>query len=115
MTLGAPAGAAVRLGRGRGPLIICEGIETCLSCMQLWGLPGWSALCANGVASLAIEGLPDEIVIAADNDPAGRRAAGDLHQRVNATGRRASVLIPEARLKDFNDVLRSTVSARRTR
>jgi hypothetical protein len=111
MILGSFLGGALRLGsvcdhpRGR-PLIIGEGLETVMSAMQLWRLPGWSALCANGVASLDIVGLPDEIVIAADNDPVGLRAAGDFHQRVNATSKRARVMIPDARHKDFNALLR---------
>jgi hypothetical protein len=112
MILGPYTGGAVRLGQGRGPLIVGEGIETVLSAMQLWGLAGWAALCANGMASLTVEGLPDAIVIAADNDPAGLRAAGDLHLRVTASGKRSRVLIPQEGFNDFNDVLRAAIGAK---
>jgi hypothetical protein len=109
MLLGAFTGGAVRLGGGPGPVVIGDGIETVLSAMQLWGLPGWAALCAHGVESLCIDGLPDEIVIASDNDRKGRRAASNLRQRLAARGKRSRVLIPSGGLNDFNDVLRAIV------
>jgi hypothetical protein len=115
MILGSCTGGAVRLGQGRGPLIVGEGIETVLSAMQQWGVPGWAALCANGMASLAVDDLPDDIVIAADNDPAGLRAAGDLHHRATARGKRARVMIPQMGLNDFNDVLRAGIGAQGAR
>jgi hypothetical protein len=64
------------------------------------------------MASLAVDDLPDEIVIAADNDPAGLRAAGDLHHRVTARGKRSRVMIPQEGFNDFNDVLRAAIGAK---
>jgi putative DNA primase/helicase len=103
-------GGAVRLAPYRPdcPLILGEGIETLHSAMRLFGLPGWAALCANGLVSLH---LPDEIrriVIAADNDVggAGQRAARDAAWIWGGEGRGVRVSLPSVPGTDFNDVIK---------
>lgn len=102
----------MRLGQPDGIMVIGEGIETVLSAMQLWGLPGLSALSASGLAKLCVDELPSRMVLAADRDPAGLRAAADLRQRLAARGKHTRVLIPDAGMNDFNDLLRFMPSGR---
>jgi DNA primase len=88
-------------------LVIGEGVETVLSAMQIFGLPGWSAIYAGNLKR-TME-LPPAVrrgVIAADNDLAGRQAAAGAHQRWTVEGRQFRVIMPTAAGADFNDVLR---------
>jgi putative DNA primase/helicase len=52
MMLGLSGGCAVRLRAAPGPLLIGEGIETCLSAMQATGHATWAALSTSGVRAL---------------------------------------------------------------
>jgi putative DNA primase/helicase len=110
MMLGPCRGGVVRLSRADEMMVVGEGIETVLSAMQLWGLAGLAALSANGLAALDVNILPDEVVVAADHDPAGLRAAADLQQRLIAKGKTARVFVPHSGFNDFNDILRSRLS-----
>ena len=107
-TCGPVKGGAIRLAphRPEAELLIAEGIESTLSAMHLFGLPGWAALCASGIEALE---LPDDVrsvVIAADHDANGRgqRAALSARERWTAEGRAVRILLPNAG-EDFNDVL----------
>ncbi len=106
MMLGDCSGRAARLGSASDPLILGEGIESVLSAMQLWGLPGWAALSSGGLSSLAVDQLPEQIIIAADCDRAGIEAAYRLQQRLHASGRQVRVFKP-ASGNDFNDHFRT--------
>jgi len=48
--------------------------------------------------------LAAEVVVGADPDPAGRRAALDAAQGWRAEGRKVRIAVPEG--GDFNDLLR---------
>jgi putative DNA primase/helicase len=89
-------------------LIIAEGIETTLSAMQIFGLPGWSAVFAGGLKTLELPPEVREIVIAADNDESGIGWDNALaaEERWLAEGRSVRVVIPPVPGTDFNDVLR---------
>jgi hypothetical protein len=110
-TCGPVKGGAIRLAPHRAgvELLIGEGIESTLSAMQLFGLPGWAAICAIGIEALD---LPDDvrrIVIAADNDlnGVGQRAALSARERWATEGRAVRILLPPNPGEDFNDVLLS--------
>jgi putative DNA primase/helicase len=110
-SLGPVGGGAVRLARHRPglELLVGEGIETILAAMQMFGLPGWAAICASGIAALP---LPDEVrtvIIAADNDEnlVGQRAALSAFERWAGEGRAVRILRPPNAGEDFNDVLLS--------
>lgn len=107
MMLGSCRGAAVWLGRPVGICIVGEGIETTLSAMQLWGLPGCAALSAGGLERLSIKDLPLRVLIAADADKVGIGSAMALELRLRAVGKNAQVLRPEAPFNDFNDVIQA--------
>jgi putative DNA primase/helicase len=103
-------------GRLRGGYVICrgcqrdevlvigEGIETTLSAMQISGLPGIAALSASNMPTVRPPECA-EVVIAADNDDAGRRAAEQLARRLRHEGRRVRIAKPAAEGMDWNDRL----------
>jgi len=103
------AGRAVRLREAEPgqPLLLTEGVETALSAMQLFGSPTWSALSAPGLAELVIPAGIEEVVIALDDDKAGRDAANKLADRLMQQNprMRVSQRFPSSRMKDFNDML----------
>jgi phage/plasmid primase-like uncharacterized protein len=88
-------------------LIIGEGIETVLSAMQIFGLPGWSVVYAGGLATVELPLAVRSVVIAADNDinGAGQRNALAAYQRWTDEGRSVRIAMPPRAGYDFNDVL----------
>jgi hypothetical protein len=108
---GAIAGGAVRLA-DHDPdreLIVGEGIETTISAMQIFDLPGWAALSTSGVAGLDLPPEIRRVVIAVDNDAAGRDAASSACYRWQAESRLVRLIMPPNEGDDFNDVLRAGV------
>ena len=108
--LGATLGGAVRLRAGRtGPLVVAEGIETALAVGL--GAAGridpaarlWAAGSAPGLVGLALPPVPGWLVVAADGDAAGLRAAEALERRARAAGWRVT-LAPAPEGLDWNDV-----------
>jgi hypothetical protein len=115
-SLGPTKGHAVHLGRPAPRLIVGEGIETTLSALQLWGPSGfdaWATLSTSGMAALVVPDTVNEVLIAADNDAAGRQAAWDLRTRLNRERPTlpVSVYLPRNGEKDFNDVLKARAVA----
>jgi phage/plasmid primase-like uncharacterized protein len=108
-TCGVMKSGGVRLAEYRPgvELLVAEGIETTLSCMQMFGLPGWAALCTTGLAALDLPGEVRKVLIAADNDEngAGQHAAAVAFERWRAEGHQVRILLPPAVGTDFNDVL----------
>jgi hypothetical protein len=117
--LGPINGGAVRLGAPRpdGWLIVGEGIETVVSVMQVYGLPGWTALSANGLRALVLPRQVRMIVIAADNDTngVGEAAARDAAERWAWEGRQVRLMLPAQVDSDFNDELRGGIDGQRSR
>jgi len=105
-SLGRLAGNGVRLNQGDGStLLVGEGLETVLSLMPCF--PGVGATAALSAAHLAMLALPPgltTLLIARDNDAAGRGAAERLRDRAEASSVAVTVLRP--RLIDFNADLR---------
>jgi putative DNA primase/helicase len=107
MTLGPVRGAAVRLWPAAPRLVIGEGIETSLAAAVLLKAPAWAAVSAGNLAdTLALPALVREVVIAADNDAPGRRAARQAAARWRAEGRAVKIAMPDRPGTDFNDLLR---------
>jgi putative DNA primase/helicase len=102
---------AVRLAKAATVLGLAEGIEDALSAMQLHGLPCWAALGAGRMHRVGIPAEIQEIIVFADNDDVGRRAAErvvEAHQKK----RRVTVVYPPERFEDWNDYLRAAATAR---
>ncbi|WP_431268681.1 toprim domain-containing protein [Dankookia sp. P2] len=96
------------------PLVVGEGIETALSAAAMIGGGAWSAISAGNLASLPLPPPPacPMVVIAADPDPAGERAAHDAAHRWRGEGRTVRIATPDAAGSDFNDLLRARLAAR---
>jgi putative DNA primase/helicase len=75
--------------------------------MRMFALPGWAALCADGIEALELPDPIDRVVIAADNDAngVGQRAGLSARNRWAEEGRSARILLPPNIDEDFNDLL----------
>ena len=104
MMLGPCGGGVVRLGPATNPLMVGEGIETCLAAMQGTGRPAWAALSTSGLRSLDLPPVVREVIVLADGDDAGESAAKTAALRWRREGRRVRIARPPAGM-DFNDVL----------
>jgi hypothetical protein len=102
-------GRAIRLAEHAPDreLIIGEGVETVLSAMEIFGLPGWSAIYAGGLKTIELPPVVRHIVIAADNDASltGQRNALTAYERWRSEGRSVCIKCPPVVGNDFNDVL----------
>ncbi len=105
-SLGQLAGNGVRLRlRDSAVLLVGEGIETVLSLAPLFPDAGAiAALSAAHLTMLVLPSAPATLLVARDNDAAGRNSAERLRDRAEAAGLAATVLRP--RLIDFNADLR---------
>lgn len=111
MSLGPIRGCAVRFGPTPDPaglqLIITEGVEDALSISQaLPEVAVWAALGVSNLHQLTIPTGIREVVIAADNDPVGKRAALKAASAYQRAGHVVRIAYPSSG-KDFNEVLRA--------
>ncbi|MCO4879558.1 toprim domain-containing protein [Paraburkholderia caribensis] len=90
---------------------IAEGIETALS--LAWGYaPVWSLIDAGNLADFPhLPGI-ESLVIAADNDPAGSKAARTCADRWAEAG--AEVVVTRQSESDINDTLKKEVLCKKT-
>lgn len=104
MMLGPCRGGAVRLAPASQPLMIGEGIETCLAAMQATGHAAWAALSTSGMRALELPREVGDVVILADGDSPGQAAAEAAACRWSLEGRRIRIArAPDG--FDFNDML----------
>jgi putative DNA primase/helicase len=98
-------GCAVRLqGITGDSLGIAEGIETALAASKLYSLPVWSAINAGTLAKFTPPAGIRRLVIFADRDEAGIKAADRLTERLRDR-LYIEMRTPRAPAKDFADVL----------
>lgn len=107
MMLGSIKGGAVRLSYPGSKLILAEGIETALSCFCATNIPTWSCLSTSGMMDVVVPPLEitQEIIICADGDGAGQKAADKLAERLHKPGYIVRIA-PSPQGQDFNDILR---------
>jgi putative DNA primase/helicase len=99
-------GGAIRLDSEAPEICIGEGIESSASAGRLLKLPAWAAVSAGNLAqSLVLPPGVRSVVIAADADEAGTKAAGAAAIRWAAEGRRVRIAQPATPGCDFNDLL----------
>lgn len=107
-SFGPARGGAVRLSRfeaGR-TLVLAEGVETALACLLAMPNAGvWATLGTSGLRSVFVP-KGASVLIAADADVAGRKAAHDLAQRLTVEGHDVRTAIPPREGADWNDLLR---------
>jgi putative DNA primase/helicase len=112
-TFGPVGGGAVRFGWPRPEkwVVVGEGIETTLSLVLSTGCPGWAALSARGIIGLKLPPAARQVLIGADADADGQKAARLAKERWIAEGRRVRILTPPTPGIDWNDVLRGRSDA----
>jgi putative DNA primase/helicase len=100
-------GAAVQLFGSTDELGIAEGVETALACFQLFGIPVWSVISANGISSFIPPPGLRRLIIFADHDHnfVGQTAAYRLAERLARDGLTVKVKIPPEVDTDWLDVL----------
>jgi putative DNA primase/helicase len=74
--------------------------------MQITGLPGLAAMSAPNLAKVRPPKCRD-VIIAADNDKAGRKAAEQAARHLNSMNFRVRIALPPDGYNDFNDALRA--------
>jgi putative DNA primase/helicase len=104
--IGKLMGGVVRLHEAHDELAIGEGVETMLSASDALRLPSWAALTADNLSRFIVPGSIRRIVIVADNDAAGTRAAEVLRERCPPDVRVEIASVPQD-FNDFNDWARA--------
>lgn len=104
MALGPLRGCAVRLAKAAATLALAEGIETALSVQQATGLATWATLGTSNLASVELPACVREVIIFADGDDPGERAALVAAERFTREYRKVRIARP-AIGTDFNDYL----------
>jgi hypothetical protein len=105
MTLGPCAGCAIRLFDEADTLGISEGIENALAFHVLTGIPVWAAGSTAGLRTIELPAAVRTVVIIADPDAAGEKAARVAAMRLICESRKVRIACPPDGL-DFNDLLR---------
>jgi putative DNA primase/helicase len=103
--LGPIRGGAVRFAKAGDVLALTEGIEDALSFLQATNIPTWAALGTSNLSRVELPDVVREVIIAADGDEPGERAANAAAQRFVGEGRRVRIVRPPAGYIDFNDAL----------
>jgi putative DNA primase/helicase len=99
------AGACIPLAGQRGGVIgIAEGIETAAAASLGSALPVVAAYCANALSVFSWPRGLERLVIFADNDTAGQKAAAVLAQRADKAGISTKTLTPSKPGSDWCDV-----------
>src|SRR5262245_15354214 len=95
-TLGPVGGGVVRLAEPRDGLIgLTEGLETALAVMTACpDLPVWSTLSTSGLEGAVLPPEITRVVLLADHDDAGRRAADIAAAKLVTEGRRVFLAVP---------------------
>ena len=70
--------------------------------MQIFGMPAWAAAGGGMMAKINLPDHVRSVIIGADNDEAGHRAATKAADAFSRQGRQVRIVHPADRFKDFN-------------
>ena len=104
LSLGPIGGGAVRILESAGDaLLVGEGIETTAAAVQVldWSGDAWASLSTSGLRAVVLPASVRRVVVAADRDPSGLRAAAALADRLESEGRTVTIEVPPC--GDFAD------------
>ena len=104
MMIGRCGGGAVRLAPTGPELVLSEGLETGLSVQKATGLPIWATLSTSGLCSVILPPEVRTVIITADGDEPGEKAAQVAARRFIVEGRTVKIARPPQGM-DFNDLL----------
>ncbi len=106
-SLGYVKGGAVYLGNPGETVGVSEGIENGLTYQQATGIPTLAALSTGGLEYLVLPPLPlaKQVVVVADHDSPGIRAAHRAAERWAVEGRTVTLVLPPEEGMDLNDLL----------
>ena len=85
-------------------LVLTEGLETAMSVLQATGKPTWATLSTSGMKAVVLPPDVQTVIIAADGDEPGERAAEEAGSRFYREGRTVKIARPPKGM-DFNDLL----------
>jgi DNA primase len=106
-SLGQIRGGAVRLGPEASEVIVCEGPEDGLTIHELLpSTPVWVALGTGNMPNMILPPGIKRVLVAGDNDKAGRAAVERACAAFRTQGRHAAAIFPGHAFGDFNDQLR---------
>ena len=103
-SLGSLAGGAVRLAPMFGDAVLVgEGIESTVAAVRVLDWPGgaWATLGTSGLRAVVLPESVRRVLIAADRDVGGLRAAAALADRLESERRRVTIEVPPC--GDFAD------------
>ena len=104
-SLGRVRGGAIRLADPAAELIVTEGLEDGLTLLQELGKPVWVAAGAGMMPAMELPDTVTSVIIGADADGAGERAAQTAADAFSLQGRSVRIIRPLAPYKDFNEEL----------
>ncbi|MCL4486335.1 MAG: toprim domain-containing protein [Nitrospirae bacterium] len=102
---------AIQLAPHGAVLAVAEGVETAFSFGILSGLPVWSILSSGGIERFCPPAGVKKIVIGADHDKPGIKAAQVLVDRLSGQNVEVKAIFPDISGQDWNDVLREVSHA----
>jgi DNA primase len=107
LNLGLIRGGSLRLAAEAAEMIVCEGPEDGLTLQQMLpSTPVWVALGSGNLSRMELPPGVRRVLVAGDNNAAGRKAAQDACEAFRSQGRQATTIFPDAAYEDFNDQLR---------
>ena len=102
--LGNPGSGAVRLGTATRVLGLAEGVETAIAASMIAGIPVWAVLGNERFGMVSLPAHVEKLVILADNDAGGRRAADLAQDGLQRDGLELVTMWPPAGHNDWADV-----------
>lgn len=101
-SLGLVAGGSIQIGPPAASILVCEGLEDGLTLAQALGRSVWVAAGTSMLPHMSFADATRAVVIGADGDAAGERAAAKAAEAFADRGLAVRIMRPNAPHKDFN-------------